>query len=247
MQTVRTGTPAPAITAPVKSAPDMRGFWRILLAVVAPLPMLAQGVFYILSPVDGDVEFHDAVAAFAAHRPLVAVLTWLDAVFVVGLIPATIAVAWVARRGAPRLTTAGAAVSLVGFFAGIALLGGVITPAVATARHALDIESMARLNDAMESEPLLLGASLLFIVGVVFGLALLGIALWRSRLAPAWTGIALTIGGFTHPFVPGHLAQRIGLLVAAVGFAGASVALVRMSNDEFDLPPAAARRPVRGQ
>jgi DNA-directed RNA polymerase specialized sigma24 family protein len=34
--------------------------------------------------------------------------------------------------------------------------------------------------------------------------------------------------------------QGIGLLVAAAGFAGVSVALLRMSNDEFDLPAAAA-------
>jgi hypothetical protein len=233
---IRTGTLAPAATSTAEPLRDTRGFWRILLAVVAPLPMLAKGVFYMLSPVNGDAEFHDTVAAFAAHRQLVAALTWLDAVFVVGLVPATIAVAWVARRGAPRLTTVGAVIALVGFFAGIALLGGVVTPAVAAARHGLDVESVTKLNDAMESEPLLLVASLLFIVGVVFGLALLGIALWRSRVAPAWMGIALAVGGFTHPFVPGHLAQGIGLLVAAVGFAGASVALIRMRNDEFDLP-----------
>jgi hypothetical protein len=33
------------------------------------------------------------------------------------------------------------------------------------------------------------------------------------------------------------MAQGIGLLVAAAGFAGASAALLRMRNDEFDLPP----------
>ena len=32
-------------------------------------------------------------------------------------------------------------------------------------------------------------------------------------------------------------AQGVGLALAAVGFAGASVALLRMTNDEFDLPP----------
>ncbi|HET9900400.1 MAG TPA: hypothetical protein VFR46_04940, partial [Actinomycetes bacterium] len=69
-----------------------------------------------------------------------------------------------------------------------------------------------------------------------FGLLLLGIALWRSRVAPAWMGIALGLGGFTHPFLPGHVLAGLGLLVAAVGFAGASWALLRTSNDDFDLP-----------
>ncbi|HET6530972.1 MAG TPA: hypothetical protein VFH03_10235 [Actinoplanes sp.] len=39
-------------------------------------------------------------------------------------------------------------------------------------------------------------------------------------------------------FTPGHVAQGIGLLVGAVGFLGVSRALLRMRNDEFDLPPA---------
>jgi hypothetical protein len=51
-------------------------------------------------------------------------------------------------------------------------------------------------------------------------------------------GVALMVGGATHPFIPGHLGQGVGLLVAAVGFAGASIALLRMRNDAFDLPAA---------
>jgi len=226
--------PAPT-PAPPRPLRDTRGFWRFLLAIIAPLPMLAKGIFYVLSPVNGGEGFRETVAAFAAHRQLVETLTWLDAVFVVGIIPATIAVAWAARRGAPRLTTVAAVIALLGFFAGIALLGGVETPALITVEHGLDIETMAKVDDALLNEPLLMVASLLFIVGIVFGLLLLGLALWRSRVAPAWTGIALAVGGFTHPFVPGHVAQGIGLVIAAAGFAGASVALLRMSNDEFDL------------
>ncbi|MEV4459593.1 hypothetical protein [Microbispora sp. NPDC049633] len=80
-------------------------------------------------------------------------------------------------------------------------------------------------------------AGLLFILGIVVGLLLLGLALWRSGAAPAWAGILLAAGGFTHPFMPGHVASGVGLLVTAMGFAGVSVALLRMRNDEFDLPP----------
>ena len=226
------------LTSSVPRPPrDSRAFWRILLAVIAPLPMLAKGMQYLLNPVDGDAGFRETVAAYAAHRQLLGVLTWLDAAFVVGLIPATVAVAWVARRGAPRLSTVGAAIALPGFFAGIALLGGVETPAVVAVQHGVDVNAMAQLSDALENEPLLLVASLLFIVGVVIGLGVLGIAMWRSRAVSAWMGMALAVGGFTHPFLPGHVAQGIGLLVAAAGFAGASIALLRMRNDEFDLPP----------
>jgi hypothetical protein len=226
----------------VKPLRDTRGFWRVLLAIIAPLPMLSKAIYYVITPVNGDADFKDTVAAFAAHQKLAGNLRWFDAVFILGLIPATIAVAWVARRKAPRLSTAGATIALLGFMAGFGLIGGVETPAFLTVQNNLDFDTMAKLYDAMGHEPIILVASLLFIVGIVIGLTLLGAALWRSRVAPAWMGIALMVGAFTHPFLPGHVAQGVGLVVAAVGFAGASVALLRMGNDEFDLPP--ARRTV---
>jgi len=225
-----------------KAVRDRRGFWRILLAVIAPLPFLAKGVYYLLTPVAGDVSFKESVASLEAHRGILDVLQWVDAVFVVLLIPATLAAVWVARRGAPRLTTAGALIALTGFLFGLTLLGGVTTPALMTVQHDLDFESMAALDDALHHEPLLGIASLLFIVGVVFGLGLLGGALKRSRSVPAWVGLAVMIGGATHPFIPHHIGQGLGLFVAAAGFAGVSVALLRMSNEEFDLPAAARER-----
>jgi hypothetical protein len=41
------------------------------------------------------------------------------------------------------------------------------------------------------------------------------------------------LGGATQPFIPTHVGQGIGLFVAAAGFIGVSVALLRMSNDDF--------------
>lgn len=68
---------------------------------------------------------------------------------------------------------------------------------------------------------------------------MLGIALWRSGQAPAWMGIALAVAGATHPFLPNNLVQGICLLIGAIGFGGASVARLRMTNDEFAAPPTA--------
>ena len=232
-----TESASPAIAKPAEPLRDRRGFWRILLAIIVPMPMLAKAVYYMLTPVAGDVTFKESVSSFEAHRGLLETLKWFDAVFVVTLIPATVAVAWVARRGAPRLTAAGAFIALSGFFAGIALLGGVMTPALVTVQHDLDPTSMAALDDALHNEPMLGIASLLFIMGIVFGLGLLGGALKRSRAVPAWVGLAVMIGGATHPFIPNNIGQGVGLLVAAIGCAGVSLALLRMTNDEFDLPP----------
>jgi len=225
---------------------DRRSFWRILLAVVTTMPMLAKGTFYILSPAEGDATFNQTVTAFEAHRDLLEPMKLLDAVFVVTLIPATIGVSWVARRGAPRLATAGAFIALTGFFAGIALLGGVETPALVTVQKDLDPTTMSALSDAMETDPLLGVASLLFIIGVVFGLGLLGGALKRSRAVPTWAAFAVMLGGATHPFIPTSVGQGVGLLVAALGFIAVSLSLLRMSDEEFDLPPRGAPEPTPG-
>ncbi|GED83669.1 hypothetical protein [Streptomyces sp. 6-11-2] len=45
-------------------------------------------------------------------------------------------------------------------------------------------------------------------------------------------GNALAVVGFTHPFMPGHIASGVGLLVAGAGWA-----LLRMSDDDFDRAP----------
>lgn len=228
---------APAANrAQAKPVRDRRGFWRILLALILPVPMLAKGVYYVLTPVAGDATFQASVSWFETHRELMETLKWLDAMFVVLLIPATMGVILVARRGAPRLTTAGAVIALSGFFTGIALLPAG-NPALITVQHDLDVTSMAALDDALHHEPLLGIASGLFIAGIVFGLGLLGGALKRSRSAPAWVAYAVMIGAATHPFIPTTIGQGIGLFVLAAGFAGVSVALWRLPNDEFDLPP----------
>jgi hypothetical protein len=230
---------APLGTRTARPLRDVRGFWRVLLAVIAPLPMLFMGVKYILSPSNGGESFERTVELFAANRDRLELLEWLQVPFLVLLVPATFAVAWVCRRGAPRLATAGALVALGGLCAGFGILGGGPHPAYLIVRDGLDPAAIAPLETAIEEHAITLIGGLLFIVAITIGLLLLGLALWRSGAAPAWMGWALALGGFTHPFMPGHVAAGIGLIVAAVGFAGASRALLRMRNDEFDLAPAA--------
>ncbi len=151
---------------------------------------------------------------------------------------AVVALVWVGRRGAPRLATTGALLSLPAFLTAFFVLAGP-QPAVLTARYGLHLDAVAMMTQAAENDPTILLVGLLFLVGIVFGLPVLGIALWRSRAASIWFAAALVLGAGTHPFVPGHVGQGIGLLVAALGFAGASVALLRTPNVAFDLPPAA--------
>jgi hypothetical protein len=223
-----------------KTAPrrrDTRTFWRLLLAILAPLPMLCMGIVYVIKPFEGDAPLPDTVAAITAHLRLYEMTMWLGLPFLVGLIPAVIAVAWVTRRRTPVLTTVGAVWALLGCLSAFPLLVPDDLLAYLAVTERLDVATIAALDRAWWALPATGAAALLFISSIVVGLPLLGIALWRSRVAPRWMASALIIGGATHPFLPNHLVAGIGLLVAAIGFAGATRALLRVTNDDFDLPP----------
>jgi hypothetical protein len=228
-----------SVAAPgaVHPARDTRGFWRVLLAVLAPLPFLAKAVYYALMPDSGD-SWRNLVVWNAAHPNTYAALQWFDAVFVVLIVPAAFTVAWIARRGAPRLATIGALVLITGFLAGISLNTNDDKLAYITASHHFNAAIVNEVDDALQNNPVVAIGGLLFIAGLVIGTVMLGIALWRSHSAPTWAGIALAIGGATHPFLPGPIPKAIGLMVAAIGLSGATITLLRMRNDEFDLPPA---------
>lgn len=216
---------------------DTRTFWRLLLAILAPLPMLCMGLVYVIKPFEGDAPLPDTAAAIDAHLRLYELTLWLGLPFLVGLIPAVIALAWATRRRTPVLTTVGAVWTLLGCLSAFPLLVPDDLLAYLTVTERLDVATIAALDQAWWALPVTGAAALLFISGIVVGLPLLGIAMWRSRVAPRWMASALIIGGATHPFLPNHVVAGIGLLVAGLGFAGATRALLRMTNDDFDLPP----------
>lgn len=74
-------------------------------------------------------------------------------------------------------------------------------------------------------------ASNIFVLGHVLGLVLLGIALWRGRVVPAWAGLLLAASQVLHVLfaviVPVHALDGLAWGLTAVGFAAAAVALIR--------------------
>jgi hypothetical protein len=212
---------------------DDRCFYRKTLAVIAPIPMAAMGVNYLLVEMPGDGPFKDVLAAAARQESLLVAMGWVTLLFFAFLIPAVIAVAAVTRRRAPRLTAVGLALTVPSFAIGFAAGPNDTQLALLTHQNHLDTSTVAALDTAMWGAPTAGISSLLFIVGIAIGLLVLGVALTRSRAVPAWYGVALAVGGFTHPFLPTHLLAGVGLIIAAVGFFGASVGLLRMSSDDL--------------
>jgi hypothetical protein len=238
MTTTHRETETITTTAPARRRRDARSFWRIALAVIAPLPMLGMGLSYAIAPFGGDDPFAATVDAMRAHHGQALTSILLGLPFLLFLIPATTALAWISRRRTPVLTTVGALLAVPGFLLGFALLPPDENLQWAVANNSgLDVTAAARLDDALWAQPITGVAIIGFLAAVTIGLPILGIAMWRSKAAPVWMAVCLIAGTSTHIFIPGHVAKGVGLLVAAVGFLGVSRALLRSSNDDFDLPP----------
>ena len=167
---------------------------------------------------------------------------WLSLLFALLIVPGVMAVAWVARRGAPWLALAGGVVSLAAFTAG-STLPNVDLAAYVAGQRGLDATA---LNDAVMGHPTVTGRLGFFLVGQAVGLVLLGLALWRSRAVPAWAAACLAVSGPAHLVggVGGNAVAAATWALTAVGFVGASVALLRQSDDAFDLPPGADAAPA---
>ncbi len=218
---------------------DLRTFWRRTLAVLLPLPLLAIGISYLLGPVHENGSFADSIVYAENGQGLYELRNWVELPFLIGMVPACLAAAWVARRGAPVLATIAAVLTALGFGAGFAgNFPGDRPMATAIVELGLDRGTIEQLNTYMWQQPIAsLAIGLFLLGGVMVGLALLGVALWRSRVVPFWFALAFIIAGPTHPFMPNTTLAGLGLILGAVGFAGVSWYLLRVSNDELDLGP----------
>jgi hypothetical protein len=216
---------------------DLRGFWRCTLAVLAPLPMLALAVEVLVVPFPVRGDIRQAIAGAAAHPGSAQVALWLALIFAVAIVPATMAVLWTARRGAPRLTLAAGVALLIGFGA---TLPDSDLAAVNAAQKRLDPALVAALDGAVWAHPAVGIHTVLFLLGQAVGLILLGIALWRARVLPAWLGLLLAASGPAHLLMPGNASAAASWALTAIGYGGASIALLRTGNAAFDLPPEGA-------
>lgn len=219
--------------------PDRRPFWRRLLVVMAPLPWLALAASNAVTPDELGGSTEKTFSSFAAHPVAGEAAIWLSFVFAVTVVPSAIAMMMATRRVAPRMTT------LIGGFVVLACMFGMTNPnlnlmALVTADSNLDTSTVVTLADDMFAHPVSIVGIMPFFLTITIGRIVLGIMLWRIRIAPRW------MAGFMMLATPvefllvagvGNLGPVLAYVMTAVGFASASVALLRMTEDEFDLPP----------
>lgn len=242
-------TPPPRPQKSRRDGPrDTRRFRRVVMALVMVVPAACIAVSRVVSPgllAEDSGEVLREVSA-APGRSLAA--TWLSAVTVFTLVPAFQTASRLAMRRRPVLATMAATVN------GIAYLGMGLTFAAMGPLYLVASEQpgshqgvLGEFLDELSSSTWGTISGLSFIIGHLLGAVLLGFAL-RGTL-PRWAWVAMAVS------MPAHLVVYVGLQnmvldglcwgLAALAFARCAVHLVRMDDDEWELPPVRAQSRAR--
>ena len=195
---------------------------RIALAVLIPIGPLAVAVLRLILPYYTVDPTATMLTKVAGHPGAEGAVVWLSLVAMCTLVPATIAVGLLAVRHRPWLGGIALVVSLAGFGA-LPMVGVTDDVALSGVRSGLPSAEIVRLLDEVQRQPAIAVAGLMFVIGHILGVVLLGIALWRAGVLPGWAGLLLSISQPLHAFwtlvVPNHLLDGCAWGLTAVGFA----------------------------
>ena len=106
-------------------------------------------------------------------------------------------------------------------------------------RHGIAPDTLAQLYEGMH--PAQTVAEVLFVVGHVLGTILLGVAMLRSRLVPAWAAWVTIVAQPLHfvaaVILGSHWLDLFAWGLNAVGFAALALAILRLPDDEWAPAP----------
>jgi hypothetical protein len=208
------------------------GFDRVALAIVMPLGPLAIAVVRGILPYDTIDSNATMAAKVAEQQGTEEAVIWLTFVALLTLVPGVIALGMLARRRAPWLATTGLVLAFAAFMSLFwSTVAGSDNVALGAARIGMSPGLTGMLLDSVEAIPAIALASTLFVVGHIIGLALLGVALWRGRVIPAWAALLIAISQPLHfvfaVIAPIHILDGLAWALTAAGFAAAAVVLLR--------------------
>lgn len=230
---------AQAEVAPVTQAADLRRSTRWLAALLLPVGPAAVGLLRYVLPYATADSSAETVAAVRADPGAESVVLWLSLVAILTLVPAAIWVGRLTRRHAPRLTAAALILLVPGYLS----MAWLIAPDLmlwSGVDEGVDPATMIRLFES--THPTAGIAIGLFVLGHVFGTILLGLGLWRSRAVPRWAALLAILSQPVH-FVAAVIVVSPSLDLAgwgmqAVAFGVAAIAILRLTDGEWDLAPA---------
>jgi hypothetical protein len=213
---------------------DLRTGSRWLAAVLLPIGPAAVAVLRFVLPYTTADSPENAVREVAAHPAAQSAVVWLGFLACLTLIPGVIFAGRVVAREAPRLAAL-ATILLVTGYISLAWLTVGDAYLLFGVRHHLSQDVLTGMYDGVH--PAATVASVLFVLGHVFGTILLGVGMLPGRMVPTWAAIATIIAQPVHfvaaVVVGSHALDLVGWGLNAVGFAALSVAILGLSNDEW--------------
>ncbi len=223
----------------VRTARDVRGYWRTTLALSAPLGWVTVGVSNALMPYPLDGTVAENIAGIDAHRETMTALGAVYPLFVFTFVPGVIALTVACRRRTPLFA------AVLGTFGVLGALAGTANPPLDLfilkgLQQGLDPSALAGVVNAMDSTAVTwpLVFTLLFIT---LGRIATGVLLWKASVGPRALAVLMALtpfvefGGFALGW--GNFAPALAWTLSGVAMVGVSIELLRMPNAEFDLPP----------
>ena len=231
-------TPVPTTT--VVRRRDTRTVRRVVAAIVLPLGPLAVALLRLVVPSFTTDTPLDAITRTAAAPGRADAVDWLSLVLVFTLIPAVLAAGRLTQRRAPVLTLLGVGLSVPAFAALLFSAGDPMVRALSSGVVAPD--AAAKVLDAFNAEPPIAIAGVVFVVGHILGLILIGVALLRARVVPALVAVGVIVSQPLHfaaaVIVGSPVLDAFAWGLAALGFGWAAITVLRTADDDWDLGPA---------
>jgi hypothetical protein len=216
---------------------DTRGISRWGAAILLPIGPAAVAVLRYVLPYDTVDDMSTMSAKMIAEPGRSSAVLWLGFIAVLTLVPAAFAVGKLTRRRAPKLTLVALALLIPGYLS-LGWLAGADQLLWAGADAGLDAGTLTRMAETVHPTGDL--AATIFVLGHVVGTILLGVALWRSQVVARWAAIAVIVSQPLHivaaVIVPNHTLDLFAWGLQAAGFAAVGWAILKLRNDEWDLP-----------
>jgi hypothetical protein len=232
-----TGVMAPS-TSTSTAGRDLRRASRWLAALIVPIGPAAIAVLRYVLPYNTTDDTATIAAKVIAAPGTQSLVVWLGLLGTLTLAPGVLWIARLTRRRAPLLTAV-AALLLVPAYLVLAWLSAADLLLWVGAQDGLDASALTRLYD--NTHPTSTIADVIFVIGHVVGTVLLGVAMWRSRTVPRWAAAATIIAQPLHfvaaVILASHELDLLAWGLNAVGFAAAALAIIRLRDDDWDLPP----------
>jgi Domain of unknown function (DUF4386) len=228
---------------------DLRRFWRTVIAVTLPIGPLGVTVARGIMPYWTSDDSATIVDKLLAHPDTVLAMQWIGLVMMPPLLGAMLSLGYVARRGAPVLAAVGSLMSFA-VYALWGVIGNIELSVYAMGEAGVDPATILRVLEVQEGGTVAFIAGFGWVIGHIVGMILLGLAVWKARIVPAWVGAGLAVSQPIHLvsaiILPSRLLDvTLGWGLTTVCCAMVGLAVLRMRDDEFDLPPLARQAAAR--